>query len=85
MADSPIPSDGVLPDIGGVSSRGGAAKQDGLATKLKLPNIHTGLHLQEVAQEYGGCGMVFTLLGEDKHKYATCDPTLNAFSNLLLS
>lgn len=39
-----------------------------LHTKLGLPNMHTGLHHFEVAQEYGGCNMVFTLLGEDKHK-----------------
>lgn len=36
--------------------------------KTRLPNIHAGLHLAEVAEEYGGCRMVFTLQGEDKHK-----------------
>jgi hypothetical protein len=36
--------------------------------KAKLPNIHTGLHHAEVADEYGGCRMVTTLQGEDKHK-----------------
>ncbi|KAI2629051.1 hypothetical protein GGS21DRAFT_492602 [Xylaria nigripes] len=34
----------------------------------QLPNVHTGLHLAEVAREYGNCTMVFTLLGEDMHK-----------------
>lgn len=34
-----------------------------------LPNVHIGLHLPEIVQEYGSCTMVFTLLGEDKHRY----------------
>ncbi|KAI1430422.1 hypothetical protein GGR50DRAFT_699089 [Xylaria sp. CBS 124048] len=34
----------------------------------RLPNIHTGLHLMEVIREYGSCRLVWTLMGEDKHK-----------------
>lgn len=44
-------------------------KQDkipGLGAKEGLSNVHTGLHHLEVAEEYGGCNMVFTFLGEDK-------------------
>lgn len=37
--------------------------------KKALPNIHQGLHFPEVVEEYGALNMVFTLLGEDKHKY----------------
>ncbi|XDG03304.1 hypothetical protein ABKA04_002919 [Annulohypoxylon sp. FPYF3050] len=33
-----------------------------------LPNIHGGLHLPEVVREYGSCWLVWTLLGEDKHR-----------------
>ncbi|KAG6262162.1 hypothetical protein E4U22_000861 [Claviceps purpurea] len=36
--------------------------------KMNLPNKHAGVHLAEVAAEYGGCRMVFTLLGEALHK-----------------
>jgi hypothetical protein len=39
-----------------------------LEAKKNLPNVHAGLHYFEVAQEYGGLNMVFTFLGEDKHK-----------------
>ncbi|KAI1356515.1 hypothetical protein F5Y01DRAFT_267611 [Xylaria sp. FL0043] len=35
----------------------------------QLPNVHSGLHLAEVAREYGNPTMVFTLLGEDMHKH----------------
>ncbi|KAI1430453.1 hypothetical protein GGR50DRAFT_690442 [Xylaria sp. CBS 124048] len=34
----------------------------------QLPNVHTGMHLAEVAREYGSCTMVLTLAGEDMHK-----------------
>lgn len=43
-------------------------KPSGLEAKLGLPNMHTGLHLLEVAEEYSGCSIVSTLQGEDKHK-----------------
>ncbi|KAI1743589.1 hypothetical protein F4680DRAFT_349780 [Xylaria scruposa] len=33
-----------------------------------LPNIHIGLHLPEVIDEYGSCNLVSTLPGEGKHK-----------------
>ncbi|KAI1828553.1 hypothetical protein F4861DRAFT_534975 [Xylaria intraflava] len=33
-----------------------------------LPNIHSGLHLCDVIREYGSCRLVWTLLGEDKHR-----------------
>ncbi|KAL6904466.1 hypothetical protein GGI43DRAFT_380891 [Trichoderma evansii] len=36
--------------------------------KTKLPNVHIGLHHAEVAEEYRGSRMVFTLAGEDKRK-----------------
>ncbi|KAG6140097.1 hypothetical protein E4U25_005470 [Claviceps purpurea] len=36
--------------------------------KMNYPNMHIGVHLSEVADEYGGCRMVFTLVGEAKHK-----------------
>lgn len=41
-----------------------------LASKLGLPNLHIGLHFVETAEEYGWLYMVFTLLGEDFHRYA---------------
>ncbi|KAI1819025.1 hypothetical protein F4861DRAFT_534789 [Xylaria intraflava] len=34
----------------------------------QVPNVHAGLHIAEVAREYGNCTMVFTLIGEDMHK-----------------
>ncbi|GAW12819.1 hypothetical protein ANO14919_021900 [Xylariales sp. No.14919] len=39
----------------------------------QLPNVHMGLHLVEVAREYGICAMVFVLLGEDKHRQFKAD------------
>ncbi|CAG9996613.1 unnamed protein product, partial [Clonostachys byssicola] len=49
--------------------------------KKKLPNMHAGLHHAEVAEEYGGCRMVFTLQGEDKHKEYKLDITSTNFQN----
>ncbi|RYC59161.1 hypothetical protein CHU98_g7042 [Xylaria longipes] len=40
-----------------------------------LPNIHTGLHLGDVIREYGSCRLVWTLLGEDKHRQYKSDIT----------
>ncbi|KAG6035511.1 hypothetical protein E4U41_006044 [Claviceps citrina] len=50
-------------------SQNTAAKGQQFDDRTKLPNIHTGLHHAEVAEEYGGTAMVSTLQGEDKHKY----------------
>ena len=43
-------------------------KLSGLEVKLGFPNMHTGLHLLEVAEEYSECSIVSTFSGEDKHK-----------------
>ncbi|KAI1350743.1 hypothetical protein F5Y01DRAFT_325814 [Xylaria sp. FL0043] len=34
-----------------------------------LPNIHSGLHHTDIVREYGACSLVWTLLGEDKHRF----------------
>lgn len=39
-----------------------------------LPNIHIGLHHWDVVMEYGACRLVFTFLGEDKHRFALSPP-----------
>ncbi|KAG6238717.1 hypothetical protein E4U23_008060 [Claviceps purpurea] len=53
------------------SQTGSDVLQDGTNQydkKMHLPNKHAGVHLAEVAAEYGGCRMVLTLLGEALHK-----------------
>ncbi|KAI1822854.1 hypothetical protein F4861DRAFT_540577 [Xylaria intraflava] len=46
----------------------GKAKMLAYSRLKELPNIHQGLHLWDVAQQFGACRMVNTLLGEDQHK-----------------
>ncbi|KAF3059130.1 hypothetical protein CFAM422_011711 [Trichoderma lentiforme] len=58
-----------------------ADKSKLLKSKMKLPNIHIGLHHAEVAEEYGGCRMVFTLQGEDKHREYKSDILSTNFRN----
>ncbi|KAI2623408.1 hypothetical protein GGS21DRAFT_541457 [Xylaria nigripes] len=61
------------PDIGAnsdtnVRTLSGKAKMLAYSRLKELPNIHQGLHLWEVARQFGACRMVNTLLGEDQHK-----------------
>ncbi|KAK0759636.1 hypothetical protein N5P37_007824 [Trichoderma harzianum] len=58
-----------------------ASARQPLSEKKGLPNMHIGLHLKEVAMEYGGCNMVFTLLGEDKHREFKADILHTNFHN----
>ncbi|KAI1819720.1 hypothetical protein F4861DRAFT_543648 [Xylaria intraflava] len=52
-------------NIGALSGR---AKVLAYSQLKSLPNIHQGIHLWEIAREFGACRMVNTLLGEDQHK-----------------
>jgi hypothetical protein len=36
--------------------------------KMGLPNVHVGLHWEEVGFDYGTARLMLTLLGEDKHR-----------------
>ncbi|KAL7946036.1 hypothetical protein V8C42DRAFT_322290 [Trichoderma barbatum] len=56
-----------------IARRAPRDKAQQLRDKKGLPNMHVGLHLAEVADEYEGCRMVFTLQGEDKHKEYKAD------------
>ena len=49
---------------------------------LKRPNVHTGLHYQTIADEYGLALHCSTMIGEDKHRFFKLIVSLISHSNV---